>query len=255
MEITPEREYMLLTEFFDGAVEIGEAELDDELIDQGLRLIRQLWDAGIAHRDIKPANLMVRDDELLVIDVFFVQVRPSPWRQAVDLGNMLLVLALRTDPDRVYQRALAYFTPDELVRGGRGVARRRQPDAAPAVHEARRPRPAGPLSRAGAVSGRRSRSSAGASGAWRPPLGMLIVIAIAVTGSVQLFLPVQNLDVNTPECGTGRIDDPDGASRAQRDPPAVRRLDADRVAVHGRRLPHRAGLVLVRPQHSPGRAS
>jgi hypothetical protein len=32
---------------------------------------------------------------------------------------------------------------------------------------------------------------------------MLIVIAIAVTGSVQLFLPVQNLAVNTPECGTG----------------------------------------------------
>ena len=141
---------MLVTEFFDGAVEIGEAELDDELIDQGLRLIRQLWDAGIAHRDIKPANLMVRDDELLVIDVFFVQVRPSPWRQAVDLGNMLLVLALRTDPDRVYQRALAVVHAGRARRGGRGVARRRQPDAAPAVHEARRPRPAGAVSRAGA---------------------------------------------------------------------------------------------------------
>src|SRR5207247_6841078 len=125
VEITPEREYMLVTEFFMGAVEIGEAVIDDGVIDQGLLLIRTLWDAGIAHRDIKPGNLMVRDGELLLIDVAFVQVRPSPWRQAVDLGNMMLVLAVRTDPQRVYQRALRYFTPDELCEAfaaTRGVA-------------------------------------------------------------------------------------------------------------------------------------
>ena len=60
VEITPEREYMLVTEFHTGAVEIGEADVDDTIIDQGLLLIRTLWDAGIAHRDIKPGNLMVR---------------------------------------------------------------------------------------------------------------------------------------------------------------------------------------------------
>ena len=85
VEITPEREYMLVTEFHAGAVEIGEADVDDAVIDQGLVMIRTLWDAGIAHRDIKPGNLMVRSGELLLIDVAFVQVRPSPWRQAVDL--------------------------------------------------------------------------------------------------------------------------------------------------------------------------
>src|SRR5205809_3305922 len=125
VEITPEREYMLVTEFHTGAVEIGEAEVDDTVIDQGLLLIRKLWDAGIAHRDIKPGNLMVRSAELLLIDVAFVQVRPSPWRQAVDLGNMMLVLAVRTDPQRVYRRALRYFTPDELSEAfaaTRGVA-------------------------------------------------------------------------------------------------------------------------------------
>ena len=100
VEITPEREYLLVTEFFAGAVEIGEAEVGDGVIDQGLQLIRKLWDAGIAHRDIKPGNLMVRSGELLLIDVAFAQVRPSPWRQAVDLGNMMLVLAVRTDPQR-----------------------------------------------------------------------------------------------------------------------------------------------------------
>jgi membrane-associated phospholipid phosphatase len=125
VEITPEREYLLITEFFAGAVEIGEAQVDDHLIDQGLLLIRKLWDAGIAHRDIKPGNLMARDGQLLLIDVFFAQVRPSPWRQAVDLGNMMLVLAVRTDPGRVYRRALSYFTPDELAEAfaaTRGVA-------------------------------------------------------------------------------------------------------------------------------------
>jgi tRNA A-37 threonylcarbamoyl transferase component Bud32/membrane-associated phospholipid phosphatase len=125
VEITPEREYMILMEFFEGAVEIGEAEVDERVIDQGLEMIRRMWDVGIAHRDIKPANLMVRDDSLKLIDVFFVQVRPSPWRQAVDLGNMMLVLALRSDADTVYERALRWFTPDDLAEAfaaTRGVA-------------------------------------------------------------------------------------------------------------------------------------
>src|SRR4029077_16714650 len=63
VEITPEREYMLGTERHTGAVEIGEADVDDTVIDQGLLLIRKIWDAGIAHRDIKPGNLMVRGGE------------------------------------------------------------------------------------------------------------------------------------------------------------------------------------------------
>jgi tRNA A-37 threonylcarbamoyl transferase component Bud32 len=115
VEITPEREYLLVTEFFDGAKEIGEVDVDDGLIDQGLRVVRRLWDGGLAHRDIKPANLLVRDGRLLVIDSAFGEVRPSPWRQAVDLGNMMLVLALRSDPQRVYDRAVEAFTVEEIA--------------------------------------------------------------------------------------------------------------------------------------------
>jgi tRNA A-37 threonylcarbamoyl transferase component Bud32 len=115
VELTPEREYLLVTEFFDGAVEIGEADVDDDIIDQGLMLVRRMWDSGVAHRDIKPANLMVRDRRLLLIDTAFAQVRPSPWRQAVDLANMMLVLGVRTDAERVYRRALQFFTPDEIA--------------------------------------------------------------------------------------------------------------------------------------------
>jgi tRNA A-37 threonylcarbamoyl transferase component Bud32 len=125
VEITPEREYLIAMEFFEDAVEISEAEVEDRIIDDGLQLIRKMWDIGLSHRDIKPANLMVKDGRLRLIDVFFVQVRPSPWRQAVDLGNMMLVLALRSDPQHVYEKALAYFTPEELAEAfaaTRGVA-------------------------------------------------------------------------------------------------------------------------------------
>ena len=76
-ELTPEREYLIVFEFIDGAKEIGEAEVDDAIIDQGLAIVRKLWDANLAHRDIKPANLLVRDGKLYLIDVFFAQLHPS----------------------------------------------------------------------------------------------------------------------------------------------------------------------------------
>ena len=114
VELTPNREYLLATQFFEGAETLGHAEVTDEVIDGGLQLVRRLWDSGLAHRDIKPANLLVVNGALQVIDVSGLEIRPSPWREAVDLANMMLVLALRTDPDRVYRRALGSFTPDEI---------------------------------------------------------------------------------------------------------------------------------------------
>ena len=114
VELTPEREYLVVTEFLDGATEISQAQVDDAIIDQGLQIIRRLWEVGLAHRDIKPANLLVRDGTLYLIDVFFTEVRPSPWRQGVDLANMLLVLALGSEPRQVYERALRQFTVEEI---------------------------------------------------------------------------------------------------------------------------------------------
>jgi tRNA A-37 threonylcarbamoyl transferase component Bud32 len=113
-ELTPEREYLIVFAFIDGATEIGQAEVDDAIIDQGLAIIRRLWEANLAHRDIKPANLLVREGKLYLIDVFFAEIHPSPWRQAVDLANMLLCLALRSSPQQVYQRALQQFTVGEI---------------------------------------------------------------------------------------------------------------------------------------------
>ena len=114
-EITPEREYIIVTEFFEGATEISEAEVGEAVIDDALAVVRCLWVSGLAHRDIKPANVLVRDGRILLIDVAFAEVRPSPWRQAVDLANMMLVLALRSDPETVYARATLVFSPDEIA--------------------------------------------------------------------------------------------------------------------------------------------
>jgi tRNA A-37 threonylcarbamoyl transferase component Bud32 len=115
VEITPEREYLLVTEFLDGAEEITAVDVTESLIDEGLEVVGRLWRAGLAHRDIKPSNVMVRDGHIHLIDVAFAQIRPSPWRQAVDLANMMMVLALETDADAVYARARQQFSDDELA--------------------------------------------------------------------------------------------------------------------------------------------
>ncbi|MGH9225457.1 MAG: hypothetical protein ACRD2W_17120, partial [Acidimicrobiales bacterium] len=202
VEITPEREYLIVTEFLQGAQEIGDAEVDDTVIDNGLELVRQLWDAGLAHRDVKPANLLVRDGTVYLIDAFFVQVRPSPWRQAVDLANMMLVLAVRSTSGRVYERALQWFTPDEIAEAfaaTRGVASPTQLRAA--------------MKR----DGRDLLAEFRALAPERSPIGIqrwsvrrvvtaLVVVAlfIAATGqTINLFSNVRNLPVQrSPECGT-----------------------------------------------------
>ncbi|MCJ7726306.1 MAG: hypothetical protein MUP76_07980, partial [Acidimicrobiia bacterium] len=124
VEITPEREYLIVTEFIEGACELGEAEITDEVIDSGLLAVRRMWDAGLAHRDIKPANVLVRNGSVLLIDPAFATVRPSPWRQAVDLANMMLILGMKAPPEVVYRRALRFFTPDDLAEAfaaGQGI--------------------------------------------------------------------------------------------------------------------------------------
>jgi membrane-associated phospholipid phosphatase/tRNA A-37 threonylcarbamoyl transferase component Bud32 len=202
VEITPEREYLVVTEFFKDAIEIGDAIIDDDVIDQGLVLIRKLWDAGIAHRDIKPGNLMVRDGELLLIDVAFVQVRPSPWRQAVDLGNMMLVLAVRTDPRRVYAHALRYFTEEELAEAfaaTRGAASPTQ------LRAFMRRDPRDPLSTFRGLAPARKPIALQRWSAWRVILAatVLAAIAVIVIYGGRAFLPAEDIGAYPPVCGTG----------------------------------------------------
>jgi len=199
VEITPEREYLIVMEFFDRAVEINETDVDDEIIDEGLLLVRDLWDAGLAHRDIKPGNLMVRDGKVLLVDAFFVQVRPSPWRQAVDLGNMMLVLAVGSTPERVYQRALQHFTPDEIAEAfaaTRGVASPSQlrlmikQDPRDLLAQFRRLAPERrpiPIQR---WSVRRVALAA----------GLVVSLVVAIGGTVYLLTPDQDFEIFPPTC-------------------------------------------------------
>lgn len=117
VEITPEREYVIVMGFVEGARDVGAAPVGEQEIDDALRIVRKLWQAGVAHRDIKPSNLLVKDRHVHLIDVAFATVRPTPWRQAVDLANMMLSLALVSDPQLVYERAVRQFAPEDIAEG------------------------------------------------------------------------------------------------------------------------------------------
>jgi tRNA A-37 threonylcarbamoyl transferase component Bud32 len=114
VEITPEREYVLVTELIPDAVHLDRGDVTDDVADEALGIVRTLWDAGVAHRDIKPANLLLAHGRVFLIDVAFAEMRPSPWREAVDLANMMLTLALCMPAEQVYARALRQFTADEI---------------------------------------------------------------------------------------------------------------------------------------------
>ena len=118
VEITPEREYVIVMEMIEGADELLDRDVSDAMIRNGLMQVRKLWEAGLAHRDIKPSNILARGDDVYLIDVAFGETRPSPWREAVDLANMMLVMSLAgAEPERVYTIALECFTPDEIAEG------------------------------------------------------------------------------------------------------------------------------------------
>ena len=146
----------------------------------------------------------MRDGELLLIDVAFVQVRPSPWRQAVDLANMMLVLAVRTDAERVYERALRFFTPDEIAEAfaaTRGVASPTQlrtvmkQDGRDLVTQFRRWRP-----ERRPISLQR----------WSPrrvvlAATLVVVGFLAMNQAYNMFVPAELQVTGTPTCGTSNL--------------------------------------------------
>ena len=206
VEITPDREYMLVASFIEGGVEIGEVDVDDAMIDQALGIIRRLWDVGLAHRDIKPANLMVSGGRVYLIDAAFSQVRPSPWRQAVDLGNMMLVLASRSEPERVYRRALRLFTPDDVAEAfaaTRGVA---SPTQLRSVLKADRRDLIGEFRD---LAPHRPRISLQRWSLRRVALavGVVVVLILATIQVVDMFSPAHDLDIaGSPDCGTDEVE-------------------------------------------------
>jgi tRNA A-37 threonylcarbamoyl transferase component Bud32 len=115
VEVVPGQEYLLVTELVPDAVEILESGVRDEVVDDALAQVLRMWSVGAAHRDIKPSNVLVQGSRVFLVDISFGELRPSWWRQAVDLANMLLTLGLVAGPERVLERAAAFFTEDELA--------------------------------------------------------------------------------------------------------------------------------------------
>ena len=116
VQVTPGREYVLVTEALPDARQLGDCTgVADQVVVEGLDIVRRLWSAGMAHRDVKPANLVVSAGRLYLVDLSFAELRATPWRQAVDLGNMLLTLSLAAGQQRVLELARSRFSDDEIA--------------------------------------------------------------------------------------------------------------------------------------------
>jgi tRNA A-37 threonylcarbamoyl transferase component Bud32 len=116
VELEAEREYVILMGFLPAAEEAdADASIDEATIDDALQVVETMWSRGLAHRDIKPSNVMISRGKVHLVDVAFAQIRPSPWRQVVDLANMMLLLALASDADTVYRHATEIFEPEEIA--------------------------------------------------------------------------------------------------------------------------------------------
>jgi len=140
VEITPEREYLLVTEFFEGAVEIGEAAVDDGLIDQGLAMIRRLWTPGSPTATSTPAI------SWCVAGNCCSSTWHSPGASLALAagGSTWATYAGPRGPHRPQARLPAGAAPVHASRTGRGLrshARGGEPDAVARVHEARPARP------------------------------------------------------------------------------------------------------------------
>ena len=125
VEITPEREYLLVTEFFKGAVEIGEADVDDD----GDRPGAAADPHAVGRRDRPPRHQAGQPDgPLRGAAADRRGLRPGPPVAVAAGGRPRQHDAgpgVRTDPERVYRRALALLHPGraaEAFAATRGVA-------------------------------------------------------------------------------------------------------------------------------------
>ena len=184
VELTPNREYMLVTEFFEDSKNLGDSEIDDAIIDEGLQLIRQFWDIGVAHRDVKPANLLV-------------QRGPPAAGGRLGLGDPAVTVATGGRPGQHDAHPGTAVRPRSGVRTRhRGVHARRDRGGIRVrprhgdPHRAVRAAQEGPEADHGTVQGARARhtlrcrSRRGACNAWgwrsAPLVGALILVAMAI---------------------------------------------------------------------------
>jgi tRNA A-37 threonylcarbamoyl transferase component Bud32 len=109
------REHLLVMADLPDARQLVKGECTSDVAREGMRIVELLWRAGIAHRDIKPANLVISDGVLYLVDLGFAELNPTAWRQAVDLGNMVLCCAWSGSVADTMAAARMLFTEDEIA--------------------------------------------------------------------------------------------------------------------------------------------
>ena len=185
---------------------------------------------------------------------------------------MMLVLAVRTDAERVYERALRVLHARRDRRGVRRRPRRRQPDAAALGDEAGRARPARPVPGAGAgAPADLAAAVERRGGCSSPPARRCSSRSWRCRTCIGLFTPAELDDQLTRRpAAPSNADGPDGAVRPDRRPRCrasrpARRLDGRRRATCSNGAaqfwldsdqagePRRARSTLLPPELVPGR--
>ena len=101
------RAYALVTDYLEAARSLrGAGPVSAGYVTQALAALHRLRQADCAHRDIKESNILVLPGEVFAfVDLARADYVAGPRRQARDLADMLVVLAMHHDPAAVVDLA------------------------------------------------------------------------------------------------------------------------------------------------------
>lgn len=112
--IEGEDDALIVYEYLEGYVPLGETDLGDDLLDAVFEHLRTLHDHGVAHGDVSLANVLVVDGVPHFIDATCVRDDGIDEAVAYDLACALGALASKRDPDDVVEAATAWYDADEI---------------------------------------------------------------------------------------------------------------------------------------------
>jgi glycosyltransferase 2 family protein len=112
---TPENDVVLVLRRVGRPLSETPARWDDQLVDRAWRTMRRLHDAGIAHGQFDAHHLMVRGDDVGLIDFRGGSVASAPERIRSDQAQLLVATALAVGADAAIDVALQELGGDGLA--------------------------------------------------------------------------------------------------------------------------------------------